>query len=76
MMGDRKRMPTILPRPEVTVTPASDRDPIAPSGSVDIVISRGGKGKSYRADGSSAPEIVKDAIEKVLADPYSGEWIG
>ncbi len=64
-----------LPRPDVKVTPATERDPAASAGSVDIVISRDNKGRSYRAEGGSAPEVVKDAIEKILNDPYTGEWV-
>jgi len=66
---------TTLPRPDVTVTHATERDPTAPPGSMDVVISRDGKGKSYRAVGDSGPAIVKDAIEKVLGDHYTGEWL-
>jgi hypothetical protein len=66
---------TALPRPNVEATPAPERDPAAPPGSVDVVISREGKGKSYRVVGDSGPAIVKDAIEKVLSDPYSAEWL-
>lgn len=64
---------TTLPRPDVTVTHATD--PSAPSGSMDVVISRDGKGKSYRVVGDSGPAIVKDAIEKVIGDKYTGEWL-
>lgn len=64
-----------LPRPDVSVTPATDRDPLAPSGSVDIVISRDNKAKSYRADGGSTTAIVKDAVEKILNDRHSAEWL-
>ena len=62
-----------LPAPTVDVTPTTDTS--APSGSVDIVVHRDGKGKSYRAEGGTSVELVKDAVKKVLADPYSGEWI-
>ena len=64
-----------LSRPTVEVTPASDRDSSAPAGSVDVVVSRDGKGRSYRAEGGTSVELVKDAVKKVLNDPYSGEWI-
>ena len=66
---------TTLPRPDVNVTHASERDPTAPPGSMDVVISRDGKGKSYRVVGDTGPAIVKDAIEKVIGDGYTGEWL-
>lgn len=66
---------TVLNPPTVDVTPASERDESAPSGSVDIVVHRDGKGRSYRADGGTSVELVKDAVRKVLNDPYSAEWI-
>lgn len=62
-----------LPRPTVEVTPT--QDPSAPSGSVDVVISRDGKATSHRADGSSTTEIVKDAVRKVLDDHRTAEWL-
>lgn len=64
---------TVLSPPTVDVTPSADT--AAPSGSVDIVVHRDGKGKSYRADGGTSVELVKDAVRKVLADPYSAEWL-
>jgi hypothetical protein len=42
---------------------------------VDVVVSRDGRGRSYRANGGCVTEVVQDAVRKVLADPYSGEWI-
>ena len=74
-----------LPRPIVTVTPSIERDSAAPSGSVDIVITRAdGVGKdgaplspkvlaSHRADGGSVCEVVKDAVTKVIGDRRTGE---
>ena len=70
-----------LPPADVVVTPASERDSSAPTGSVDIVISRkssdglSAKGRSYRAEGSNTSEVVGDAIRKVLNDPMTGEHI-
>ncbi len=64
----------ILPRPDVNVTHATERDPSAPPGSMDVVVSREGKGRSYRVVGDGTA-IVKDAIEKVLSDPYSAEFL-
>ena len=63
-----------LPPPTVDVTqtptPAGE-----PCGSVDVVVHRDGKGRSYRVEGSNATDLVKGAVEKVLGDHYSGEWI-
>lgn len=66
-----------LPPPTVEVTSAPSKDSSAPPGSVDIVISRDGKGRSYRTvgGGPTDPTVVKDGIEKILGDHYSGEWI-
>jgi hypothetical protein len=64
-----------LPAPDVQVTTATSRDPSAPAGSVDVVVSRDGRGRSYRANGGCVTEVVQDAVRKILADPYSGEWI-
>lgn len=69
------RAMTVLPRPTVNVTPTVERDSTAPAGSVDVVISRDGKAKSYQADGSSVTEVVKDAVEKILNDPHTAEWL-
>jgi hypothetical protein len=64
-----------LPAPTVDVTPAADRDSSAPAGSVDVVISREGKGRSYRTVGGSTVDVVRDAVRKVLNDPYTAEFL-
>ena len=64
-----------LPAPTVDVTPATERDPSATPGSVDVVISRDGKGRSYRAEGGSTVELVKDAVRKVISDAHTAEWL-
>lgn len=64
-----------LPAADVTAAPASDREPGAPWGSVDLVISRGGKARSYRCDGQTVAEVVQDAVRKVLDDPHTAEHI-
>jgi hypothetical protein len=60
-----------LPPPTVDVTPAVNDA----TGALDVVVHRDGKGRSYRAEGTSSVELVKDAVRKVLADPYSAEWV-
>ena len=57
-----------LPRPDVTVTHTDD-------GKSHVVISRDGRGKSYEIAGSSPDEKVKDAVEKVISDGYTREWL-
>ena len=58
----------IIPRPDVTVTHTDD-------GKSHVVISRDGRGKSYEVNGTTPDEKVKDAVEKVLNDSYTGEWL-
>ncbi len=72
--SQRQPAPT-LPRPDIAVTPAIERDITAPTGSVDVVISRDGKAKSFRAEGGSVTEVVKDAVEKILGDAGTAEWL-
>ena len=77
---------TVLPRPTVTVTPTKERDPSASHGSVDVVISRDNgtrpdgtarspTARSYVADGGSTSEVIKDAMQKILNDPFTAEFI-
>lgn len=74
-MIDRHPKTPPLPDPTVTVDEARSRDMNAPQGSVDVVIDRGGKCKSFRGEGSTTTEIVKDVVEKILKEPYTGEFI-
>ncbi len=60
-----------LPRPDVTVTEHHTGD----SYSLDVVISRDGKPRSYTGTGSSSHGATKDAVEKLLGDPYTAEWL-
>jgi hypothetical protein len=74
-MVDHPKTPP-LPNPEVEVTHAPNRDPSAPQGSMDVVISRGGKAWSYRTiGGASTADIVKDAVKQVINDERVGEFI-
>lgn len=57
-----------LPRPTVEVTDS-------PDGKTHVVISRDGKSKSWEVAGSTGKEMVKDAVEKIISDPYSAEWL-
>lgn len=58
-----------LPRPTIDVTPSSDG-----LGS-DVVISRDGKEKKYKGEGSTREGVVKDVVKKILDDPHSAEWL-
>jgi len=60
-------MTTILPRPDVNVTKTNDGD--------FVVISRDGRGKSYKIEGISTSEQIKGVVEKVINDKYTGEWL-
>lgn len=58
-----------LPRPDINVTTTSD------GAANDLVISRDGKAKSYRIEGTTRQDVIKDAVKKVLDDPRSAEWL-
>ncbi len=70
-----------LPPADVDTSYATNRDPSAPSGSIDIVISRRGsdgqspKAHTYRAEGATEVERVADAVRKVLSNPATAEDI-
>lgn len=64
-----------LPRPKVEVTRAQERDSSAEAGSMDVVISRDGKAKSYRSVGGDVKDVVRDVVEKVIGDAKTGEWL-
>lgn len=66
-------MATTLPRPEVkTVPDFSHQDG---NMHVDIVVSRDNKAKSFHGAGSTQVEAVSDAVEKMLGDRATGEWL-
>lgn len=62
-------------RPDVSV----DQHPINPDGTgpnvTDVVVSRDGKGRSYRGVGTSEVERTKSIVRQIVDDPYTGEWI-
>ena len=58
-----------LPRPDVTVV----NNEI--NGESHVVISRDGKGKSYKIEGNTEGEKIKGVVEKVINDKYTGEWL-
>lgn len=60
-----------LPPPDVRVTTDGD----ASGASIDVMISRSQRGKTYKGTGPTIGEAAKEVIGKILADPYSAEWI-
>jgi len=61
-----------LPRPEVSVTSRQEC-----GHEVDVVIRRQNSARSYRGGGTfhTADQATADVIKKILADPYTLEWI-
>ena len=66
-------MATDLPRPDITVTTGQDEGAYSPH--TDVVISRDGKARSVRGEGTSEVERTKSIIEKVLGDHRNAEFI-
>jgi hypothetical protein len=61
-----------LPRPDVGVVRPSEEY----SGShTDVVISRDGKAKSYRGEGSNEVERTKSIVRQIVDDPRTAEWL-
>ena len=61
-------MATTLPRPTIQVITTED-------GKEHVTISRDGKTKAYEIVGVGPHEKVKDAVEKVVSDPLTAEWL-
>lgn len=76
-LGKEWQMAVDLPRPKIDVTQSTtnNSEPTVNSTHVNVVISRDGKGKSYHGTGTNTVEVVKDVVEQILNDPYTGEWI-
>jgi hypothetical protein len=62
----------MLPRPSVSVTSRREC-----GHEVDVVIYRQNSARSYRGGGvhHTQDAAVADVIKKILADPYSAEWL-
>lgn len=61
-----------LPRPDVSVTSRQTEDARA----VDVVIARDGKAKTYTGSHPYSPDgAFKEAVDKILSDPFSAEWL-
>ncbi len=56
-----------LPRPNVEIVTENNKD--------YIVISREEKGKKYEIEGYSENSKIKNVVEKIINDPYTGEWV-
>jgi hypothetical protein len=67
-MNTSKGARPVLPRPDVNVTTNQ-------SGGTDVVISRGGKAKSYQSEAPTRNEAVKELVEKIIGDRHTGEWL-
>lgn len=59
-----------LPRPDVNVVEGE----VSGTRTVDVVISRDGKAKSYRGEGTGTAPI-KQIVEKMIGDPLTAEWL-
>jgi len=59
-----------LPRPDVgVITPQTE--PLY----TDVVISRDGKAKSYRGEGTNEVERTKSIVRQILDNPRTAEWL-
>lgn len=69
-------MATVLPPPEVEVTTST---PSPGDVAVDLTVTRDGANRgqprTYKGEGRSTDEAVKDVVKKLLDDPMSGEFI-
>lgn len=62
-----------LPRPDIQSSTGSFDD--GTTVHTDVVVSRDGKGKSYRGEGSSEAARTRDVVKKILEDPHTAEWL-
>lgn len=62
-----------LPRPEVSVTTRQTDS----GNDVEVSISRDGKARNYTGGGAGVAhnDAVKQAVEKIIADPHTAEWL-
>lgn len=58
-----------MPPPTVDVVVTNNNN------TVDVNITRDGKGRSYRGEGTNTGDAVKDAVKKILDDPYAAEYV-
>lgn len=62
-----------LPDSEVSVTQSSDT--VNNKTSIAITARRDGKDRTWSGEASTTQGAVKEAVEKMLKDPRSGEYI-
>jgi len=61
-----------LPRPDVDVT--HDKTDWGTE-RTKIEVTRDGKSKSYEANGITQGVATREAVKKLLDDPYTAEWL-
>ena len=64
-----------LPRPAVTVTTSTKNGDLGSVQTTTITISRDGKSKSYEGSGSTHAAATGRAVEKMLDDTHTAEWL-
>ena len=64
-----------LPQPDVRVTHGEQSSDAGTTHVMEAVLSRDSTAKSYRGTGSTPAEAAKGLIDKILADPHTGEYI-
>jgi hypothetical protein len=65
---------TTLPQPEISVE-ATPEGTASSSRDVAITASRDGKSRIWSGTGGTIPEAVKGAVEKMLSDPHTAEYV-
>jgi hypothetical protein len=60
-----------LPKPDVTVAEASDSG----THSIAITARRDGKDRTWSGSAPTSAGAVRDAVDKMLADPRTGEYL-
>lgn len=61
------------PRPDVKTSTASQDE--GATIYTDVVISRDGKAKSYRGEGSTEAARTGDVVRKIIGDAHTAEWL-
>jgi hypothetical protein len=64
-------MSTTLPRPNVSAETKTEDYKTH----VDVVISRDGKAKSYKGEGSTEAARTKHVVDQVINDGHTAEWL-
>ena len=64
-----------LPRPTVSVSTGIQGSAGNETHTVDIAIARDGKEKHYTGAGSTTASGVREAVEKMIGDGSTAEWL-